>query len=192
MIPKSQEFLVDVYRELADKYHNKIKRQVRKYSGLPYTVHTDEVESIVREVEPQNFIARAAAHGHDIYEDVLTHLSPDEFKKELTGNFVDLFPQLDEINNVIIELSNVFTSEKYPNLNRAAREKLERERLANVSPTAQTVKLADVLCNSKDIAVQDPKFAKVYLKEKAALVPLLTKGNRILFDRAMEFLKLTN
>lgn len=205
------EFLVDIYRHLADKYHNQKAKQVRKYSGLPYTVHTDEVELLVREVEPDNIVARAAAHGHDIYEDVLKHLDPESFTIKMEGeaflgafrhrlssgaltgdpkDYVDGIVQTVElINNTIIELSNVFTTENFPQFNREKRKQLERERLAEISPSAQTVKLADILSNSKDIYSDDPEFAKTYLREKAKLVPLLHKGNPILLERATLFLK---
>lgn len=185
--------LIPIYKEIADKYHNRIHKQVRKYNGLPYTVHTDEVELLVASVEPDNIVARAAAHGHDLYEDVFPLLSNEGFKERMeheVGNFVSLgaFPQLKvivrEINDVIIELSNRFTSERYPALNRDKRKELERNRLASISNDAQTVKLADIISNTNKIFEEDPGWARIYTGEKREVVPLLTRGNTVLHERA--------
>jgi hypothetical protein len=60
----------------------------------------------------------------------------------------------------------VFTDgETLPGLNRAERKRLEAIRLGSISDRAQTIKYADFLNNGEDILVQDPKFAKVYIRE---------------------------
>jgi guanosine-3',5'-bis(diphosphate) 3'-pyrophosphohydrolase len=204
MIVPSVPHLVTVYRKIAHKWHNTVKKQVRKYTGLPYTVHTDEVSDIVRQVEPDGYIAQAAAHGHDIYEDVLGHLSPEEFCQQMVQDVTEVIQQevpfidppvgpilrqvVDTINNVILELSDVYTSEAYPQLNRRQRKAKENERFRNVSYWAKTVKFADLISNTSDISKNDPKFARVYLAEKRDLIEALesgkSRGNRVLFKRA--------
>ena len=52
-------------------------------------------------------------------------------------------------------------------MNRAERKRLEAIRLGSISDRAQTIKYADFLNNGEDILVQDPKFAKVYIREVA-------------------------
>ena len=185
--------LIPIYKEIADKYHNKVHKQVRKYNGLPYTVHTDEVELLVASVEPDNIVARAAAHGHDLYEDVFPLLSEEDFKGKMEQEIkhfisLELFPQVRyvvrEINNVIIELSNQFTHERHPHLNRNKRKELESKRLASISDDAQTVKLADIISNTNKIFEEDPDWARIYTGEKREVVPLLTRGNTVLHERA--------
>jgi len=185
--------LIPIYKEIADKYHNKIHKQVRKYNGLPYTTHTDEVELLVASVEPNNVVARAAAHGHDLYEDVFPLLSNEDFKGKMEQEVkhflsLELFPEIRatvrRINDVIIELSNEFTPERHPVLNRNKRKELERERLASVSDDAQTVKLADIISNTSKIFEEDPDWARIYTGEKREVVPRLTRGNRVLHERA--------
>ena len=68
--------------------------------------------------------------------------------------------------------------------NRAVRKELDRQHTAKASPDAQTVKLADLISNSLSIMEDDPSFAKVYMKEKALLLEVLTKGNLHLFSFA--------
>mgnify|MGYP003624998870 FL=1 len=70
--------------------------------------------------------------------------------------------------------------------NRAVRKELDRQHTAKASPDAQTVKLADLISNSTSIVRDDPSFAKVYMKEKAALLEVLTEGNVILFKQASD------
>jgi hypothetical protein len=54
------------------------------------------------------------------------------------------------------------------------------------SSRAQTIKLADLIDNTKTIVARDPKFAKVYLREKIALLHVLTKGDPTLMKIAVE------
>ena len=52
--------------------------------------------------------------------------------------------------------------------NRATRKELDRQHTAKASPDAKTIKLADLISNSRSIMKDDPNFAKVYMKEKAS------------------------
>lgn len=67
-------------------------------------------------------------------------------------------------------LTDVYTSERHPELNRATRKGLERDRLAKASLQAQLIKVADLISNTRSIVAEDPKFAVTYLQEKAALL----------------------
>jgi hypothetical protein len=49
---------------------------------------------------------------------------------------------------------------------------------------AQTVKLADLIANSRSIMAHDPAFAKIYLEEKRMLLEVLTRGDATLMARA--------
>jgi (p)ppGpp synthase/HD superfamily hydrolase len=68
--------------------------------------------------------------------------------------------------------------------NRATRKRLACERLARAPREAQTVKLADLVSNTRTIVAYDPNFAPVYLKEKRDLLAVLTKGDPGLHERA--------
>ena len=70
--------------------------------------------------------------------------------------------------------------------NRATRKELDRQHTAKASPDAKTVKLADLISNGKSIIKDDPNFAKVFMKEKAALLEVLTEGDAILFKEASD------
>jgi hypothetical protein len=52
----------------------------------------------------------------------------------------------------------------------------DREHLAGASPGGQTVKLADLIDNARDITRHDPRFAPVFLGEMAALLEVLGEG----------------
>jgi (p)ppGpp synthase/HD superfamily hydrolase len=74
--------------------------------------------------------------------------------------------------------------------NRAARKALDREHLANASLGGKTVKLADLISNTRSIVQHDPDFARVYLAEKEALLPLLLGGNGALHALATKELQI--
>jgi guanosine-3',5'-bis(diphosphate) 3'-pyrophosphohydrolase len=172
--------LIQVMEEISDKYHNKVKKQVRKYTGEPYTVHTKEVADTVF-AATYSYNLAAAAHGHDLFED--TGITPDGLRTELAARGIDLLnPEVDKLIGIIIELTDVYTSEKYPYLNRSERKKLEAARLGTISDAAKTVKLADLKSNTKSIVEHDKGFAKIYLKEKEYALGFLKGGDDTLWQ----------
>lgn len=142
-------------------------RQVRKYTGEPYIVHPIDVMMTVAEAVQYDEHMLAAAVLHDVVEDTPVQLW------EVEANFGV------RVSTLVHELTE-------PELegNRATRKELERQRLAAISPAAQTIKLADLISNSKTIVSLDPDFAKVYLREKAAILRAMTKGDQGLWVRA--------
>ncbi len=147
--------------------------QVRKYTGSPYIIHPIEVMEIVKSV-PHDDEMLAAALLHDVVED--TDVTVEEIRVEFG----------DDVANLVDDLTDVSKPEDG---NRKARKALDREHSARSSSRAQTIKLADLISNSADILVNDPKFAKTYLAEKALLLEALTLGDRELYSRAQAFLR---
>ena len=142
--------------------------QKRKYTGEPYIVHPIEVSQIVRTVPHTNAMV-AAAILHDVIED--TEATYDD----VVVNF----------GVVIADLVNELTDVSKPeDGNRAVRKALDRAHLAKASADAQTIKLADIISNSKDIKENDPSFAKVYIPEMKALLEVLDKGDSELMKQA--------
>ena len=145
--------------------------QKRKYTGAPYIVHPIEVMEIVKTV-PHDDEMLAAALLHDVVED--TDVTIEEI--------VDAFG--DDVASLVADLTDVSKPEDG---NRKLRKGLDRDHSAASSSRAQTVKLADLISNSADILVNDPKFAKVFLAEKELLLEVLVKGNVDLRDRAASY-----
>ena len=154
---------------LAGKAH---EGQFRKYSGMPYIVHPIEVATIVQEVEHSDEMI-AAALLHDVVED--TDYSFEDIAKEVSQEVADL----------VKGLTDVSTPEDG---NRAVRKAIDKDHLAEQNAEVQTIKLADVISNSKDIKANDPKFAKVYIEEMKALLKVLTKGDKTLYAKAEEII----
>jgi guanosine-3',5'-bis(diphosphate) 3'-pyrophosphohydrolase len=180
--------LVKKAQQIAHDAHDSILHK-RKYSGEPYWVHTDEVAEIVTAalkeerpdgiLLPEDYATIAGAHGHDIYEDVtpVNDFFSRDFIIEELGSDVDF---------VILELTDVFTKENYRTMNRAERKKSERDRISAISNRSKTVKLADLISNTKSIVANDPDFARVYIKEKMELLASLVGGNSNLLARASQ------
>src|SRR5262245_39027873 len=147
---------------LAHEAHDSIK-QIRKYTGEPYWVHTDEVAALVQSIETSEE-GVAAAHLHDVLEDVFP--VDNHYSLELIQNqFGPVVAQL------VFELTAQFTRENFPLLSRAQRKEGERQRLSKASVLAKTIKLADIISNTSDIVQHDAEFAVTYLKEKELLLP---------------------
>jgi hypothetical protein len=72
--------------------------------------------------------------------------------------------------------------------NRAKRKNMDREHIAKASLQAKTIKLADLIDNTRSIVEHDPKFAKVYLTEKALLLEVLREGDSFLWSMAHKIL----
>lgn len=156
-------------RNFAERVH---ADQVRKYSGEPYAVHLREVAGYCAEVGCRDEVV-AAAWLHDAKEDQGV---TDAQLRELFG---------DEVAQLVDEV----TDQSLPDDgNREARKTIDREHNGRASPEGKTIKLADLISNTKSIATRDPHFAVTYLREKRLLMPLLTEGNPTLYARAMELL----
>jgi (p)ppGpp synthase/HD superfamily hydrolase len=160
--------------------HDSIKHK-RKYSGLPYWTHTERVAELVLSVtDTETDMGKSmviAALGHDLLEDVAP-VNPEYSLEWLVRHFSH------DVASMIFQLTDVFTKQDYPHLNRAQRKQLENERLGQIWPEAQTIKLADLADNTEDILSNDKNFAKVYLREKDLLIPLLSGGNKKMWDMA--------
>jgi hypothetical protein len=145
--------------------------QIRKHTGLPYVLHPIAVMQLVHDhaadpSEPQLI----AALLHDVVEDTTVSLDT------ITRRFGV------ETARLVWELTDQYAD---PALgNRATRKSMERERQANISPAAQTIKYADLIHNTESIARFDPGFARVYLKEKEALLSVMRMGDPILLSLA--------
>lgn len=142
--------------------------QVRKYSADPYVTHCERVAALCDEALAADEVV-AAAFLHDTIED-----TPTTF-----DNLVTCFGR--KVATLVLEVTEFSVKSDG---NRALRKALDRRYLARVSPEAQTIKLADLIDNTSDIVMNDPDFARVYLEEKALLLPLLKYGSPILMKKA--------
>ena len=168
-------------KELATRLHGD---QKRKYSGDPYVSHTFRVSDTVKENGGDEAMIYAAIL-HDVLEDTTTTES-----ELLTEMMAIVEPGMAmNVIRLVNELTDIFTHESYPDLNRAGRKEMEAIRMGRISPRAQTIKYADLLDNGKDILLNDPKFAKVYLKEKEVILRYMNRGNKTLYQRCLDFIK---
>lgn len=146
--------------------------QKRKYTGEPYLVHLEEVADLVDRAGVRDEVV-AAAWLHDVLEDTTVDVL------ELTREFgLDIASMVSMLTDTVAR----------PGVNRAARKALDRERLAQATPEVHTIKLADLVSNTKSIVGHDPKFAVTYLDEKARLLPMLQDGDAGLRDQATRML----
>jgi len=168
---------LDMVRSLAIRLHGD---QKRKYSGDPYYTHLFRVSDTVKEIGGDESMIMAALL-HDVLEDTPTN--EIELISELES-IVD--PQMArDIVNLVIELTDVYTKENFPDLNRRARKEMEAKRLGEVSPRAQTIKYADLLDNGEDIMKNDPNFGRVYLREKERILNYMRNGDKYLYNKCL-------
>jgi (p)ppGpp synthase/HD superfamily hydrolase len=142
--------------------------QLRKYTFEPYIVHPAEVVSIVRTV-PHTDAMLAAAWMHDVVED--TGVTLETIRAEFGNEVADLVGWLTDVS-------------RPDHGNRAARKAVDRAHTASAPAEAQTIKLADIISNTRSIMEHDEKFAKTYLEEKRLLLEVMTKSDTSLLSRA--------
>lgn len=135
--------------------------QRRKYTGDDYIVHPAHVVDILRGRSFTTPEMLAAAWLHDVIED--THVTPMQIDEEFGREVAIMVMMLTDVPN---DMGN-----------REYRKSLDRRRLGNASAEVQNIKLADIISNTSSIMQHDPDFAKVYLKEKAELLEVLTKAD---------------
>lgn len=158
-------------KEFATLYHGSIDQR-RKYTNEPYINHPASVVELVRSV-PHTEAMLCAAWLHDTVED--TPCTLDEIERVFGFEVAALVEMLTDVS-------------KPSDGKRAARKKIDREHTAKASPQAKTIKLADLIDNSRSIVERDQNFAKVYLAEKTLLLEVLQEGDATLLAMAREFL----
>jgi (p)ppGpp synthase/HD superfamily hydrolase len=150
--------------------------QTRKYSGEPYINHPLEVMQILAEfatnpISPEQL---AAAACHDVVED--------------TGVTIELVR--DTFGDVVAELVSDLTDVSKPeDGNRKLRKQKDLEHTAASSIRAKTVKLADLISNSRSIVKYDPDFARVYLHEKSRIPDVCSDADPGLMAEARRVLE---
>lgn len=164
---------VEAARLFATAAHGAIGQR-RKYLDTPYIEHPAAVAALVSRHCPGDPAMVAAAWLHDVLEDtqVTAQTLGDNFGEEVTA--------------LVLALSDLEGPEVG---NRAVRKRLALERLAQAGARAQTVKYADLIHNTGSIVEHDPGFARLYLKEKRALLEAMTEGEVGLRRLAWEVLE---
>lgn len=147
--------------------------QVRKYTGEAYINHPIEVMNIVRTV-PHSECMLAAALLHDVVEDCGVELS----------EIFDIFG-----SRVAAMVDDLTDESKPEDGNRAVRKEIDRNHTEVALKDSKTIKLADLISNSKSICEHDKDFARVYIKEKDLLLGVLTEGDPTLYAQAQQIVK---
>jgi len=142
--------------------------QVRKYTGEPYVVHPIAVAELVLTV-PHTEAMLVAAILHDTVEDTTVELL------DIKNTFG---PTVATLVAWVTDISTPFHG------NRAARKELDRMHLSLAPVAAKTIKLADLIDNTKTIAALDPDFWRVYREEKRKLLDVLGDGDKSLLEVA--------
>lgn len=164
--------LVTRARVFATAAHAAIDQR-RKYTNDPYIVHPAAVAALVENAGGTREMV-AAAWLHDVIEDTKVSL---ELIEEQFGMTVAAY------------VGWLTDASKPADGNRAARKKIDMAHISRACSQAKTIKLADIIDNSRSIFEHDPKFAKVYLKEKRELLAVLADGNGELFKTAYVILE---
>ncbi len=135
--------------------------QERKYTGEPYITHPVGVLQILWKACPKmlNVEMMQAALLHDVVEDtgVTLELVRFHFGPVVAG---------------YVQALSTATTTSFGN--RTERHKVEVERLSRAVWRVQTIKVADLIHNTRTIVEHDPKFARIYLPEKKALLDAMT------------------
>ena len=147
----------------ADKFaKNAHAGQVRKYTNVPYVMHPRSVAFLVSLVPDHTTEMIAAALLHDVVED--TPITLDEIEAEFGK----------EVRDLVYWLTD---QSKPEDGNRKARKAIDRDHIAKAPAQAQTIKVADLIDNSSSIVQYDPDFARVYMREKEALLDVLVNAD---------------
>lgn len=161
--------LIETARLYAQAAHRAVG-QKRKYTGECYTVHTEEVAALVASFDGTKEMI-AAAHLHDVVEDTAVEVA--DIRAVFGEEVADLVDWLTD-------------SSKPEDGNRAVRKAIDRDRLGTAPAAAQTIKCCDLISNTTSIVEGDPRFAKVYLKEKFELLDVMTSADPRARDAALQ------
>lgn len=149
--------------------------QKRKYTNDPYWTHPYAVALMLKRLGAPTYVVQAALL-HDVVEDTPTN------QIEISLRFGN------DVSRLVEEVTDV---SKPSDGNRAARKQIDLNHLMKSSYWGATVKLADLIDNSRSIVEYDKGFARIYLKEKERLIHVLSHGHPVLFSYAGDILNLS-
>ena len=149
--------------KFASEAHEAVN-QVRKYTQEPYIVHPLEVLDILLEFASGEVSVEMAAASvlHDVVED--TQVTLDEIEAEFGATVAQLVSDLTDVS-------------RPSDGNRKARKALDLAHTAAADARSKTIKLADLVSNSRSIVQHDPNFARVYVKEKARILEVCSDAD---------------
>lgn len=151
--------------------------QKRKYTGAPYYTHLLSVADRLEQYVKDGYETEIAL-CHDLIEDTECSLA------DLSYLLMSIGYNLEEDEVILAcvdDLTDKYTTEKFPSLNRAQRKELESARISTSRPVAQTVKYADIIDNMLSIVEHDPGFARVYAREVDSYLGRINMGNPQLY-----------
>ena len=149
--------------------------QRRKYGGEPYIVHPRHVREILLEFSSQPVTPEqeAASLLHDTREDC--GITDAQIRDEFGDMVADLVGWLTDVS-------------RPENGNRKVRKALDLAHTASAPPAAKSIKCADLISNAPSITDHDPGFARVWLKEKAAILEACSDADPALLAKAYQVL----
>lgn len=157
--------------------------QKRKYTGEPYFNH---LVAVAEMADGKCLFGYEIGLCHDLLED--TECTKFELEEALFRFKYDDH-EVAHISNCVEDLTDVYTHDAFPQLNRATRKSEEAKRLHNINPNAQTVKYCDLINNTESIVQHDKGFAVKYLEEKRNILSGMNKGNPEMFLKCHKLLK---
>ena len=173
--------ILNKVQQFADLAHGE---QKRKYSNERYIVHPVRVLEICAAYTNKTAVL-AAALLHDVLEDTpVTEVELLSFLKTVMNR-----DDAEQTLKLVVELTDVYTKEAYPHLNRKQRKEKETIRIEQTSKDAQTIKYADILDNCKEITASDPNFAPRFLNECMTILKIATKGNKELYTTVYDIVQ---
>ena len=135
-------------------------------------------ESGISEVDAEHLLAhvlglsRMDLHNPVLVESTLLAFQDKDVLEEQFGS---------EVADLVLWLTDISKPEDG---NRSTRKALDRQHSAAAPAAAQTIKVADLISNTRTIVEFDPGFARTYLEEKRLLLEVLTRANPTLLDQA--------
>lgn len=167
--------------ELIDFVREKHGEQKRKYTGDSYVTHLERVANMASKT--RGLYGYEIGLCHDLFEDT------DCSSMELWSVLVDLGYHpiaIDGIVNAVTDLTDVYTAEMYPSLNRKERKRLEVIRMSSINPNSQTIKYCDIMDNAESILEHDKRFAQVYLQEMMDLLLVMDRGDKVKYGECLD------
>lgn len=157
--------------------------QKRKYTNEPYINHCIAVAEMA---EGKCKFGWEIGMCHDLLED--TECTAYELQGALLRFGYDNL-EAKSIRDCVVELTDIYTTEEFPSLNRLKRKELEANRLSKISYYSQTVKYCDLIDNTESIVENDKGFAVKYIAEKRTILNRMYKGNPEMYKKCLRSLK---
>ena len=188
--------MIDLKYKLGQYIQSKFKGINRKFTDIPYVYHLFNVAELAHSHEI--YFGYEIGLCHDLFED--TDTQPHELIEKMVEIGYDKY-DAQFVSNSVMALTKVYTGPQWTHIDKETKLEMETQRILLEDNHVQSIKYCDIIDNIRynipyvkmfknDWKVNEMiNFIRGYLPLKNKQLELMTQGNKVLRELAIDYMR---